>query len=238
MLESHFNPELEPFKLNISRMSTTMPKYSTGLLNQFAPHITELTECNIPEMSEYKISSRGWLPSYILQSAFGPKYPDPFHKYTIVFLRKTEYAFKNYFTARDALASFISNPILFSDKPHEQLSLYFECLHHLEVSISLIYQAYGVFEKIIADGKFWKNGDGSTLEKINLLYNNIKHAEDRIDNALVKPGYHIWLTNAGVYCEQGSISYSEISETLIDLSDNAAYYSNPAKVFEALKIES
>lgn len=212
-----------------------MPKYSTGLLNQFAPQITELNECNLPELSEYRANSSGWLSSYILQSAFGPKYPDPFHKYTIAFLRKTEYAFKDYFIARDALSSFITIPILFSDRPHERLSLYFECLHHLEVSISLIYQAYCVFEGIIANGKFWKKGDGSTLEKINLFYNNIKHAEDRITDVLVKPGYHIWLTNDSVLCEQGSISYSEISETLLDLAENAAYYSNPSKVFKDLK---
>ena len=176
-----------------------MPKYSTGLLNQFAPSITELTECNLPELSEYRTGSRVWLPCYILQSAFVLKYPDPFHKYTIAFLRKTEYAFKDYFIARDALSSFISTPILFSNEPHIKIYQYFECLHHLEVSISLIYQAYCVFEKIIADGKFWKKGDGSTLEKINLLYNNIKHAEDRIVEALVKPGYHIWLTNSDIF---------------------------------------
>lgn len=72
-----------------------MPKYSTGLLNEFAPHITELTECNMPDLSEQKPLAQTWLSSFILNSAFSAKYPDPFHKYTITFLRKSEYAFKN-----------------------------------------------------------------------------------------------------------------------------------------------
>lgn len=215
-----------------------MPKYSTGLLNEFAPQITDLTECNMPDLSAHKALSQTWLSLFILNSSFFAKYPDPFHKYTIAFLRKTEYAFKNYFISRDALSSFVSTPILTNDKPQEQLSVYFECLHHLEVSISLIDQAYCVFAEIIANGKFWKKGDGSALEKINLLHNHIKHAEDRINNALVQPGYHIWLTNSSVCCEKGSISYSEITQTLLELAENAAYYCNPKKVLEDLQRET
>ncbi|MFZ1642559.1 MAG: hypothetical protein WAV07_14240 [Candidatus Contendobacter sp.] len=212
-------------------------RFSTGLLNQFAPYITELTELsvfNFPELLEYRSSFQAWMPSYILQSSFGHKYPAPFHKWTIAFLRKTGYAFKHYFISRDALSLFVNTPILFSEDTPKQLSSYFESLHNLEVSISLIYQAYCVFGKIIADGKFWNKGDGSTLERINLIYNNIKHAEDRIDKALLEPGSHIWLTNSSICCEQGPISYKEISESLIDLADNASYYCNPGKVFEDL----
>ncbi|MBI5076749.1 MAG: hypothetical protein HZB62_16510 [Nitrospirae bacterium] len=105
----------------------------------------------------------------------------------------------------------------------------------MEMSISLIYQSYCVFEKIIANGRFWKQGDGSALEKINLLYNHIKHAEDRINESLVELGYHIWLTNSGVSCEKGAISYLEITQTLIELAENAAYYCNPRKVLEDIQ---
>ena len=212
-----------------------MPQYSTGLLNEFAPHITELTECNMPDLAEQRESSKKWLTSFILNSSFSAKYPDPFHKYTIAFLRKAEYAFKNYFIARDALSVFVGTPILFSDNPNALLTVYFECLHHTEMSIALIDQAYCVFEEIIADGKFWKKGDGSSLERINLLHNHIKHAEDRITTALIKPGYHIWLTNTSVCCERGSISYAEVTQALLELSENAAYYCSPGKVLEDVK---
>jgi hypothetical protein len=212
-----------------------MPNYSTGLLNELAPHITELTECNMPDLSEHRDASQKWLSLFILNSAFSAKYPDPFHKYTIAFLRKSEYAFKNYFVARDALFTFVRSPILTSDNPSALLAIYFECLHHIEMSISLIDQAYCVFTELIANGKFWNKGDGSILEKINLLHNHIKHAEDRITNALTKPGYHIWLTNSSVCCEKGSISYSEITQPLLELAENASYYCNPRKVLEDIQ---
>jgi hypothetical protein len=126
-----------------------------------------------------------------------------------------------------------SKQILYNDNPNEQISQYFEILHRFEVLISQIYQAYMVLEKLLVLGKeerLWQKGDGSILEKINILYNYTKHAEDKIKQKPEVAGYHIWLTNSGVSCKKGSVSYAEISEVLIDLADNAKYYGNPPKV--------
>ena len=213
-----------------------MPKYSTVLLNQFAPHITELTECNIPELSDQYAKSIGWLHNYILQSTFTISYPEPYHKFAIAFFRKTESAFHEYYNGKTSLQEFIKTPILYSDDPHSLLRLYFKCLRHFELTVSLITESYLVFGRFLSDpvpkNQFWSKNDGSALDKINIVYNNIKHAEDRIRYALSEPGYHIWLTNNGISCEQGSISYLEISNILIELAENADYYCNPKNAFE------
>jgi hypothetical protein len=210
-----------------------MPKYSTGLFNEFAPHLTELTECNAPQMEEFKCMTHGLIHQFVLTSVFSARYPDPMHQYAIVFLRKTESAFQEYFYSQNSLNKYVQTQILFNDNPNEQISQYFEILHRFEVLISQIYQAYMVLDKFLSlesSERFWQNGDGSTLEKINTLYNYIKHAEGKIKQKPENAGYHIWLTNSGVSCENGSVSYTEISEALIDLADNAKYYGNPQKV--------
>jgi hypothetical protein len=126
-----------------------MPKYSTGLLNEFAPRITELTECNAPPMEEFKDSSMNWIQSFILNSTFMAKYPAPLHQYAIIFMRKTESAFQEYYAARNSLSSYVNTQILYNDKPNEQISQYFEILHRFEVLIAQIYQAYMVFQEFL-----------------------------------------------------------------------------------------
>jgi hypothetical protein len=210
-----------------------MPKYSTGLFNEFVPHLTELTECNALPMDEYKCMTHGLIHQFVITSLFSARYPDPMHQYAIVFLRKTEAAFQEYFYSQSSLSEYVQTQILYNDKPNEQISQYFEILHRFEVLISQIYQAYMVLEKFLLlekDERFWQRGDGSILEKINTLYNYTKHAEDKIKQKPEVSGYHIWLTNFGVSCEKGSVSYSEIPEALVDLADNAKYYGNPQKV--------
>ena len=151
-----------------------MVKYSTGLFNEFAPHLTELTECNAPSMDDYKSMTHGLINQFVLLSSFSAKYPDPMHKYALVFFRKTEAAFQEYFYSLSSLKKYVKTHILYNDNPNEQISQYFEILHRFEVLISQIYQAYMVLEKFLAlkkDERFWQKGDGSILEKINILYN-------------------------------------------------------------------
>lgn len=216
-----------------------MAKYSTGLLNQFAPHITELTECNAPSLEEYSDMSHGLFSQFILLSSFSAKYPELQHKYALVFLRKTEAAFQEYFYSVKSLKYFVSQEhILYDENPNQQLSQYFEILHRIEILIALICQAFMVLDKFLVLEKherFWTKGDGTALERINILYNFTKHAEDKISQGLELPGYQLWLSNDGVSCEKGSVTYTEISEVLIDLADNAKYYGNTRKVIEDLQ---
>ena len=202
-----------------------MAQYSTGLLNQFAPHMPELSECNIPSLEEFKTTSNTWIQLYVLNSTFVYQYPSPMHQLGIVFMRKAESAFHEFYYSRKLLNSYINTEILKNNNPNQQISQYFELLHRFEVLISSIYQAFMVMKKFLAiDYDLWKPGDGSALEKANILYNFIKHASSKINETTTEPGYIIWLTNSEICCKDGSISYIEISELLIELSENAKYY--------------
>lgn len=189
-------------------------------------------------MDEFKNITRGLIHTFVLISSFSVRYPDPLHQYALVFLRKTESAFQEYFSAQESLKTYVQTQILHNDNPNEQISQYFAMLHRFEVLIAQIYQAYMVLDKFLVLGKeerFWKRGDGSILEKINTIYNYTKHVENKIKTKPNLAGYHIWLTNIGVSCEEESVSYTEISEALKDLADNAKYYNNPEKVINEMK---
>ena len=180
-------------------------------------------------------TAHGLIHQFVMLSSFTAKYPDKLHKFALVFLRKTETAFQEYFFAIADLSNYVKQYILCNDNPADQLSDYFKILHRFEIIISQIYQSYMVLQYFLVLEKherFWSKGDGSSLERVNILYNYAKHAEDKIAKGLELPGYQIWLTNSGISCEENSISFEEISELLIDLADNAKYYSNPPKVIK------
>lgn len=96
----------------------------------------------------------------------------------------------------------------------------------------MVLQKFLVLEK---HERFWSKGDGSSLERVNILYNFTKHAEDKISNGLELPGYQIWLTNSGISCEESNVSFAEITDLLVDLADNAKFYGNPPKVIKEIQ---
>jgi hypothetical protein len=204
-----------------------MLSYSTGLLNNFAPHITELTECVIPDMADFLQVSRTWIHSYILNSSFGASYDETFRQMALVYMRRTESAFQEYYSARSVLISY-------STGKRENVSQYFESLHHFEQVISLIYQAYMLLRKFLHNHKIYTTGDGSELDRLEKLYNSIKHADGKLEGKKFPKKYsaHVWLTNTGISCLESTILYTELSDLLSDIANGAKRFGNPAAVLQ------
>jgi len=194
-----------------------MLSYSTGLLNSFAPHISELTECNAPDMMDFTKFSRTWIHNYILNSTFGTsRFHEPFYQLALAYMRRTESAFQEYYSARNSLITYISGP-------KEKVSHYFERLYHFEQSISLIYQAYMILRKFLPNPKLYTSGDGSELDRLDILYNFIKHADAKLEKKNFPKEYssHVWLTNTGISCIESTILYTELSDLLSDIANGA-----------------
>lgn len=204
-----------------------MLSYSTGLLNSFAPHITELTECHAPDMADFAQPSRAWIHNYILNSSFGASYDDPFRQMALVYMRRTESAFQEYYSARSSLIAYINGP-------RENVSQYFESLHHFEQLISLIYQAYMLLRKFLHNHKIYTSGDGSELDKLDSLYNFIKHADGKLEKKHFpeNASSHVWLTNTGISCIKATILYTELSDLLSDIANGAKRFGNPSAVLQ------
>ena len=182
----------------------------------------------MPDMAEYTQASRTWIHNYVLNSTFGgAPYDEPYNQLALTYMRRTESAFQEYYAARNALASYISSP-------REHVSKYFESLHHFELLISLTYQAYMLMRHFLANDQVYVRGDKSELDRIDTMYNFIKHADEKLNKMQFPKKYssHVWLTNSGVSCKKATVLFSELADALKDMANGAKRFGNPTAVLQ------
>ena len=142
------------------------------------------------------------------------------------FLRRTESAFQEYEAARQATLRFLASPNL------EAFSVYIMAVGHWEVFLSQAYQAccllYG------GQKTLFKKGDGSVLQRLNLLYNRAKHAEKAITSQQFPPDgtLPVWLKNDGLHCVESSLTFDEIAGLLEELAQCAEEIQDPLAMYE------
>jgi hypothetical protein len=66
----------------------------------------------------------------------------------------------------------------------------------------------------------FKKGDGTTLQRLNLLYNRSKHLPKAINSDQIGHGstLAVWLTNDGLRCLDGHLTFEELAEILEELA--------------------
>ncbi|MFZ0930285.1 MAG: hypothetical protein WAN11_16890 [Syntrophobacteraceae bacterium] len=82
----------------------------------------------------------------------------------------------------------------------------------------------------VATGKkeqLYKKGEGSSYERLNLLYNASRYAGE--ENVPEKATMPIWLTNTGIEGKDTKISYAELAEILNEIGIFADKIANPKK---------
>lgn len=80
-------------------------------------------------------------------------------------------------------------------------SFYFRALHHIEISLSLTYQALDYSRKALNKELFIKRDDTPT-NRLNLIYNISKHQ-------LAGEDQPVWITNEGIETKETSLTYPE-----------------------------
>jgi hypothetical protein len=182
-------------------------------LDTYVAHkLSALTECGAPELS---LESQ-WLNRFIINSAL---YQQPADKraFALNFIRRAEGAVLAYREAREALLEFIR-------EPRNVISPYFRSLSNFEVCISYSWQACELIRKAIKQDLYVR-GVESDLERLNSLYNDSKHLEERLAGGELptKAAATVWMTNVGlesVRCPSG-LSFSELVEILVYLGQLA-----------------
>ncbi len=197
-------------------------KLSNYALDKFvAPKLSELTECNIPDMSNHFGQADHWVTNFILNSILRiPVEPKP-KQYIIFFLRRAEAAFREYQNARRTLVAYVKYG-------REKGSVYFEALFHVEICIAQMWQAFDQTTKFTKNAsgendKLYERGDGSVYERLNSLYNISRHIGSNIPEDSNLP---IWLTNESVEARDTKISFSELAKLLGEIGDWADKLSN------------
>ena len=89
--------------------------------------------------------------------------------------------------------------------------------------------------KVLKDKAFEKN-DGSIEQRLNSLYNQMKHVESRIENGQMLPEttVPVWLENIGLRSVNASMTFAETAEVLKELAKYADALMNPATANDVL----
>ena len=179
-------------------------------------------------MTGYAKESAHWIANFFLNSSLGASFAPPMNAYAYNFLRRAQYAFTEHKLARGATLSFVAGG---SRSPRG----YAEALFHWETFLGQAWHGYAILVTAWKGKAFDKN-DGSTEQRLNALYNQMKHVESRIDNAQMLPGatVPVWLTNDGLRSVDAHLTYSETGEVLKDLAKYADALSNPRTASQAL----
>ncbi len=210
-----------------------MIQFSSGLLDTFSHNLSSLTECNFIDMSSYDSQSGHWIQNYLLNSVFRGRYPDRYHQIVMALIRRAEAAFQEYELARTALEAYVNGP-------REAISKYFSSLYHFEQFIAHAYQAYMLSKPLLANPRTFQNGDNSVLERLNKIYNHIKHCDSKLlagnfpENATVS----IWLSSQEIHCLDANLTSDEIVEALKEIADYANSFSDPATVLKEILAEN
>ena len=196
--------------------------YSSILENHIAPGVSIFTEAEIPDMSSYAKESSHWIANFFLNSVFNSSFAPPMNAYAYNFLRRAQYAYSEHNLARAGTLDFIN-------AGGQSVSKYAKALWHWECFLSQSWHAFALLGTAWS-GKVFDKNDGSIEQRLNALYNQMKHVESRIENAQMLPGatVPVWLENQGLKSIDVSMTYAETGEVLKELAKYADALSVPA----------
>jgi hypothetical protein len=197
-----------------------MVQYSPEFLNLFgAPRLSELTLCGAKELAR--------LPDYLAAAMWnhiaGAAHPDAAVRHLdLAFLRRTNAAAEEYSTARSFLLRYIEG----IEAGEHRLGAYLSALTHFEQCLNSIWQAAELFNrmehKILGSDPrkltVFKPGDNSDLDRINTLNNTAKHFSAIQAEQTSTP---IWITNVGLEGVNLALSFDELYDNVIALSEAA-----------------
>lgn len=204
--------------------------FSTYILDRhIAPGVSTFIQADIPDMSTWAKESPYWIANFFLNSAFTGLFVPQMNAYAYNFLRRAQYAFSEYNLARQSTYDFLC-------KDGAAPMRYAEALFHWECFLG---QAWHAFALLAAawEGTVFKKNDGSVEERLNALYNQMKHVESRIENGqmLANATVPVWLENEGLRSTDTTMTYAEAAEILKELAKYADILMNPKTAKTALQ---
>lgn len=85
--------------------------------------------------------------------------------------------------------------------------------------------------------KVFEKHDGSAEQRLNLLYNAMKHVEKRINAGQIPENATspVWLSNSGLECTDGHLTFNETADVLRFLAKWANVLVDPKEVANKVK---
>jgi hypothetical protein len=199
-----------------------MGQFSNFVLDAFiAPGVSELSSVSIPDMSAHDPQSTHWVSNFFLNSMLRAKWKPPLNAYAYNYHRRAQAAFSAHGLAREATLAFL-------DGGKQSPNRYATALLQWEIFLGQSWHAYKLLQKGLGL-QIYEAGSGTVEERLNHLYNQMKHVESRIEAGQMPPGatVPVWLTNDGLQSIDASLTYAEAGEILTDLAKWATILSDP-----------
>lgn len=187
-------------------------KHATDLF--ISRRISQVTECGARDLSHEFPSSHCWISNVGLSGILCNHPPDHLRPFAIQLLRRIEMAFEDYSLARQALQDHVRGS-------RGRWSPYFRALSRFEAAIGHIYIAYDLYRKK-AGKNFFASGDQSALDRLNRIYNELRHNPTDDDQM-------VWITNVGIQSKHHEVSFVELEALLIEYGDLADHLSSTSK---------
>lgn len=184
-----------------------MPLSYYALDNFVAQDLSQLDECKAVEVAPDFPNYTSWLISFVLNWIL--RIPLPKEKAALAFslIRRAEAAIEYY----DEACRHLSTLVAGSEK---NISLYFRCLRQFEATVAMAYQSFDLARKTL-DIKLFTQGDESPYERLNVIYNNMRHAnpEELPDGQL----HAVWIGNEGLFTNGASLTFDELRDLVCDV---------------------
>jgi len=207
-----------------------MAQVSAHIVDRFiAPGASSLKSAVIPDMSTHDKQSAHWVANFFLNSALRASWKAPLNAYAYNYHRRAEAAFRQHADARRETLRFIEGG---SQSP----ARYAAALFHWEVFLGQTWHAFKLLEKGLGV-TIYEKGSGAAEERLNHLYNQMKHVESRIAAGQMLPGatVPVWLSPAGLESVDATLSYEETGELLKDIAKWATILSDPLQARERIE---
>lgn len=168
-----------------------------------------VTKCGASELGEKVPDLEHWLSTLGLAIVFNDFPPEQMRPFALNFIRRIQAAFIEYELARKELLKLVKDG-------NSRWKPYFLALTHFEVVIAQLHMGMASIAKWSAH-KFFKKGDGSFEQNLNLIYNASKHD-------LVKTEFPIWITDDGLECsrengEKAALTFEELEDYMLKMAE-------------------
>ena len=167
--------------------------------------IVELTTVGVTDLSPEFPNASSWLSRLGMLSVLTNQFSPETRPFAIQFVRKVEMSLAEYARAKPELEALVART--------GRWSPYYRALHHVETSSSLLYQAYDLSRKKLGIALF-QPGDGSSLQRLNGIYNKARHEPAAQDDP-------VWLSNTSIHTSDVDLRFSEYESMLREYSNIA-----------------
>jgi hypothetical protein len=173
-----------------------MPLSSLAVEQFLSARIGSITSVGAADLSAELARSATWLDSYALQVVFNDHPPSHLRSLVVHLLRRIDSAVVEYARLREELQHVVAS---------RSWTAYCRAMNHAEQVCAALYQSCDMVRKF-GRGQLFTSGDGSTLDRLNKLYNDSRHGT--LSREI------IWIGNTGIESERGGVSFFEVEELL------------------------